>query len=143
VDGTPLEARTEAIGSAALADLTFDVYSHVIRSFGPSRCMFESNFPVDKVCISYKVFWNCAKLVSQRLDLSDADKVRLLGAADYLILALPEFDDSNDRAAGCRGIRWQSSPAPPQKSTASKCEPKGLQSSIPLFSGVLKNPPRE
>eukprot|EP01047_Picozoa_sp_COSAG01_P001466 COSAG01_NODE_33_length_35013_cov_86.824144_29_plen_60_part_00 len=36
--------------------------------------MWESNFPVDKVCVSYSCFWNAAKLVSKRLGLSPKDK---------------------------------------------------------------------
>lgn len=32
-----------------------------IESFGASRCMFESNFPVDKLSASYAVLWNAFK----------------------------------------------------------------------------------
>jgi L-fuconolactonase len=32
-----------------------------IETFGPSRCMFESNFPVDKGMCSYRVVWNAFK----------------------------------------------------------------------------------
>ncbi len=32
-----------------------------IDTFGPSRCMFESNFPVDKASCSYDVLWNSFK----------------------------------------------------------------------------------
>ncbi len=32
-----------------------------IKEFGPERCMFESNFPVDKVSCSYRVLWNAFK----------------------------------------------------------------------------------
>jgi L-fuconolactonase len=32
-----------------------------IQSFGPTRCMFESNFPVDKAMCSYPVLWNAFK----------------------------------------------------------------------------------
>jgi len=36
-----------------------------IEAFGASRCMFESNFPVDKASYSYPVFWNaCKKLAA-------------------------------------------------------------------------------
>ena len=36
-----------------------------IEAFGANRCMFESNFPVDKGSYSYQVFWNtCKKLAS-------------------------------------------------------------------------------
>lgn len=36
-------------------------YEHTIECFGPERCMFESNFPVDRFSLSYHVFWNAAK----------------------------------------------------------------------------------
>ncbi|MBL8350354.1 MAG: amidohydrolase family protein [Burkholderiaceae bacterium] len=32
-----------------------------IESFGPDRCMFESNFPVDKISAGYAVLWNAFK----------------------------------------------------------------------------------
>ena len=32
-----------------------------IEAFGPDRCMFESNFPVDGVTCSYPVLWNAFK----------------------------------------------------------------------------------
>jgi len=36
-----------------------------IEAFGPSRAMFESNFPVDKGSYSYGVFWNACKRLAQ------------------------------------------------------------------------------
>jgi L-fuconolactonase len=39
-------------------------FHHAIRCFGPERCMFESNFPVDSVSISYTVLWNAYKLIA-------------------------------------------------------------------------------
>ena len=33
-------------------------YEHTIDQFGPNRCMFESNFPVDKLSCGYTVLWN-------------------------------------------------------------------------------------
>ena len=35
-----------------------DWYHYIIEQFGPERCMFESNFPVDKLSCSYTVLWN-------------------------------------------------------------------------------------
>ena len=35
-----------------------------IDAFGPTRCMFESNFPVDKGTTSYLVLWNAFKKVA-------------------------------------------------------------------------------
>ena len=50
-------------------------YRHAIECFGPDRCMFESNFPVDKLSLSYDVLWNFfKKLVA---DASDAEKDQL------------------------------------------------------------------
>ena len=36
-------------------------YLHAIECFGPDRCMFESNFPVDRLSLSYRVLWNAYK----------------------------------------------------------------------------------
>jgi len=36
-------------------------YHHAIACFGADRCMFESNFPVDRLSISYHVLWNAFK----------------------------------------------------------------------------------
>jgi L-fuconolactonase len=46
-----------------------------IETFGPDRCMFESNFPVDKHSCSYVVLWNAFKQITA--DLSDADRAAL------------------------------------------------------------------
>lgn len=32
-----------------------------IEAFGPARCMFESNFPVDKLTCDYRTLWNAFK----------------------------------------------------------------------------------
>jgi len=47
--------------SEALAAATRRYYETVIERFGCERCMFESNFPVDKVSCSYAVLWNAFK----------------------------------------------------------------------------------
>jgi len=39
-------------------------YHHAIEAFGPDRCMFESNFPVDKLSLSYAVLWNAFKKIA-------------------------------------------------------------------------------
>jgi len=40
-------------------------YRHTIEQFGPKRCMFESNFPVDKLSCSYTVLWNQFKKLTK------------------------------------------------------------------------------
>ena len=42
-----------------------------ITTFGASRCMFESNFPVDKISYSYPVFWNACKLMAKGASSSE------------------------------------------------------------------------
>ena len=39
-------------------------YEHTIACFGAQRCMFESNFPVDRMSISYHVLWNGLKKIA-------------------------------------------------------------------------------
>lgn len=46
-----------------------------IDIFGPSRCMFESNFPVDRMLTSATVLWNGFKRVAARF--SPAEKAQL------------------------------------------------------------------
>ena len=41
-------------------------YHHTIEAFGPERCMFESNFPVDRLSLSYPVLWNALKKIAAR-----------------------------------------------------------------------------
>ncbi|MEM7099410.1 MAG: amidohydrolase family protein [Pseudomonadota bacterium] len=43
-------------------------YHHAIGCFGPERCMFESNFPVDRLSLSYHVLWNGLKKIAARYD---------------------------------------------------------------------------
>lgn len=43
-----------------------DYYHHTIDCFGPDRCMFESNFPVDRLSIGYCVLWNALKKIASR-----------------------------------------------------------------------------
>jgi len=61
--------------SQELAGANRDWYRHLIDCFGPDRCMYESNFPVDKVSVSYGVPWNAFKRISA--EDSEADKSAL------------------------------------------------------------------
>jgi len=48
-------------------------YLHMIECFGPERCMFESNFPVDRLSISYPVLWNAFKKLTRGFSESEKD----------------------------------------------------------------------
>jgi predicted TIM-barrel fold metal-dependent hydrolase len=53
--------RAEPPGSDMFVDAQRRYYLHTIECFSPERCMFESNFPVDRLSISYPVLWNAFK----------------------------------------------------------------------------------
>ena len=57
--------RTIPIDSEELAEAMAPWMNYCIEQFGPERCMFESNFPPDKVSFSYNVMYNAFKRLSQ------------------------------------------------------------------------------
>ena len=61
--------------SQELADATRRYYETAIEQFGPDRCMFESNFPVDKVSCSYGVLWNSFKRITADCSASENAKL--------------------------------------------------------------------
>ena len=63
--------RETAIGSEELAGALGPLMEHCIQQFGPDRCMFESNFPVDKISYSYNVLYNAFKRLSKGYSASE------------------------------------------------------------------------
>ena len=57
--------RAKPIGSEELAQALAPLMHYCIEKFGPDRCMFESNFPVDKVSYAYGIVWNAFKRLSK------------------------------------------------------------------------------
>jgi predicted TIM-barrel fold metal-dependent hydrolase len=64
-------------GSEELCEILFPYYQYVIQAFGPERCMFESNFPVDRECVSYRTLWNLFKRVAAKAGLSESEKAEM------------------------------------------------------------------
>ena len=62
--GFDWHTRTTPIGSEELAGDMAPLINYCIEQFGPSRCMFESNFPVDKVSYSHHILYNAFKRLS-------------------------------------------------------------------------------
>lgn len=64
-------------------------HRRAIELFGPERCMFESNFPVDKQSCSYTVLYNAFKKIAADYSVADQDllfhdtAVRAYGLAAY------------------------------------------------------------
>jgi predicted TIM-barrel fold metal-dependent hydrolase len=61
-------------------------YEHSIKSFGPERCMFESNFPVDKQSVSYRTVWNAFKKMTKGFSQEDKDYLFMKSAEDFYSL---------------------------------------------------------
>ena len=84
--GFDWHAREKPIGSEELASDMTPILNYCIEKFGPNRCMFESNFPVDKVSYSYNVMWNAFKLASKAYSASErADMFHDVAARIYRI----------------------------------------------------------
>jgi len=62
-------------------------YEHAIRCFGPKRCMFESNFPVDRHSLSYRTLWNGLKKIAA--NYSEADQEMMFSGVARAIYRLP------------------------------------------------------
>ena len=62
--GFGFHKRDAPPGSEELAETLGPYYRLCIEQFGPDRCMFESNFPVDKASCSYEVLWNAFKRIA-------------------------------------------------------------------------------
>ncbi len=52
-------------GSVEIAEALGPYFHTCIDLFSPQRCMFESNFPVDKVSCSYTTLWNAFKRIAK------------------------------------------------------------------------------
>jgi L-fuconolactonase len=73
--------------SAELAEAWGPYAEICIDAFGSKRAMFESNFPVDKSCCSYRVMWNCFKRIAK--GFSADEKKALFAANAVCVYRLP------------------------------------------------------
>jgi len=65
-------------------------YLWCIEQFGVERCMFESNFPVDKVSSSYHVLWNAFKRIVE--DLTAVERAALFHDTASRVYRLADDD---------------------------------------------------
>jgi L-fuconolactonase len=64
-----------APSSEELAEKMRPYYLWCIDRFGVERCMFESNFPVEKQSCSYNVLWNAFKRIASGFSSSEKGKL--------------------------------------------------------------------
>lgn len=62
--GFGFEGRATPPSSSELAEAWRPYMETCIEAFGPGRCMFQSNFPPDKVSCRYGVIWNAFKRIA-------------------------------------------------------------------------------
>jgi predicted TIM-barrel fold metal-dependent hydrolase len=71
INGFGLHKRDMPPSSDEIVATTGRYHDYAIKVFGPERCMFESNFPVDKQSCSYHVLWNAFKKIAQKYTQAD------------------------------------------------------------------------
>jgi len=64
--------RETPVSSNEYAEAQKRYYLHTIECFGVDRCMMESNFPVDKMSITYRTLYNGLKKIVS--DFSESEK---------------------------------------------------------------------
>ena len=69
--GFDWHTRDQPIGSEELAEAMGPLMHYCIDQFGPGRCLFESNFPPDKVSYSYNVMYNAFKRMTAGYSASE------------------------------------------------------------------------
>ncbi len=82
-DTSPAPAQYQELASAWRPYI-----EHCIEMFGAERCMFESNFPVDKVSCDYRTLWNTFKYVVK--DASSFEKASLFSETARRIYRLQD-----------------------------------------------------
>ncbi len=75
INGYEFHKREQPPGSEELATVWRPYMETCIEAFTPQRCMFESNFPVDKVTAGYTVYWNTFKRLAS--GASESEKAAL------------------------------------------------------------------
>ena len=71
VNGYGWHQRKQPPTSDELLAANRDWYLYMIDRFTPARCMFESNFPVDRLSCSYTVLWNQFKKLTKDFSASE------------------------------------------------------------------------
>ncbi len=71
LNGFEFHERAQPPGSERLAQTWRPYVETCIEAFGTPRCMFESNFPVDKGSYAYAAYWNACKRLASGASASE------------------------------------------------------------------------
>ena len=75
INGWDWHKRDKPASSDEMVTEQEQYYLYTLECFGPERCMFESNFPVDKQSVAYHIIWNAYKKMVK--DFNEKDKFNL------------------------------------------------------------------
>lgn len=81
------------LSSEELLEVVYPGYAFALQTFGPERCMVESNFPVDKESLSYRTLWNLLKRIAAKAGLSDTEKTAIFSGTAARVYRLPPIED--------------------------------------------------
>jgi L-fuconolactonase len=84
------EERSMPASSIELAAAWRPCFDVCMQSFGPGRCMFESNFPMDKATMRYGTLWNTFKRLTAGFGAAERDALLRSNAARVYRLDLKE-----------------------------------------------------
>jgi len=89
INGFGFEHAADPPSSDTLGAAWRPWFDTCIAAFGTARCMFESNFPVDKGSYSYPVFWNACKKLARGASADDKTNLFSRAASKFYRLDLP------------------------------------------------------
>ena len=87
--GVGLNKMAKAPDSQTVAAIWSEDIRHCIDTFGPSRCMFESNFPVDSSGCSYTVLFNAFQRISDEAGYTPGERADLFAGTARRFYRLP------------------------------------------------------
>jgi L-fuconolactonase len=90
INGFGFERGSDPPSSDALATTWRPYIERCIEAFGARRCMFESNFPVDKGSYGYGEGWNAFKLLTRQA--SPEERTALFSGTAVRVYRLQELD---------------------------------------------------
>lgn len=78
--------------SGEFAQAQAHYYRYAMECFGPERCMFASNFPIDRTSVSYRVLWNAFKLLTA--DFSADERTAMFSGTARRVYRLEDWPGS-------------------------------------------------
>ncbi|MGE0800509.1 MAG: amidohydrolase [Lautropia sp.] len=99
INGSDFHCRPKPPDSAALAESFRPWVRGCIERFGADRCLFESNFPVDKASTGYRTLWNAFKRLAA--EYPERDRGLLLAGTAARVYHLADPAAPSPSASAC------------------------------------------